>query len=126
LGGVDLPAVGFGMGDVVLSELFSQMGGKPTIQVGVDAFLVAVTGEDQPHVLRLAGQLRNKGLKVEYALKQQSIAKQLKLAAARPAKRAVVMGPDEREKGEVVVRDMGSGEEERVELDRLVEGYVWS
>jgi histidyl-tRNA synthetase len=126
LGGVDLPAVGFGMGDVVLGELFSQVGGKPAVQVGVDVFLVAVTGEDQPHVLRLARQLRNKGLRVEYALKQQSIAKQLKLAAARPAKRAIVVGPDEREKGQVVVRDMESGKEDRVELDRMLDEYVWS
>ena len=125
LGGVDLPAVGFGMGDVVLGELLTQSGDKPQGQLGIDAFLVAVTGEDVPHVLRLASQLRDRGLKIEYALKRQSIAKQLKLAASRPAKRAVVVGPDEREKGEVVVRDLGTGREDRVGLGQLLDGYRW-
>ncbi|UCD24891.1 MAG: ATP phosphoribosyltransferase regulatory subunit, partial [Gemmatimonadota bacterium] len=46
LGGVDLPAVGFGMGDVVLGELLTQSGDKPHGPLGLDAFLVAVTGED--------------------------------------------------------------------------------
>jgi histidyl-tRNA synthetase len=126
LGGTDLPAVGFGMGDVVLGELVTESGASPSAQAGLDAFLVAVTGEDVPHVLRVTRQLRDKGLRVEYALKQQSVAKQLKLAASRPAKRAVVIGPDERAQGEVVVRDLGTGNEERVAVDSLVKGYLWS
>ncbi|KPJ90951.1 MAG: hypothetical protein AMS18_09695 [Gemmatimonas sp. SG8_17] len=126
LGGTDLPAVGFGMGDVVLGELVTESGAPPSAQVGLDAFLVAVTGEDVPHVLRVTRQLRDRGLRVEYALKQQSVAKQLKLAASRPAKRAVVIGPDERAQGKVVVRDLGTGTEEHVAMESLVEGYQWS
>ncbi|UCD25080.1 MAG: ATP phosphoribosyltransferase regulatory subunit, partial [Gemmatimonadota bacterium] len=125
LGGVDLPAVGFGMGDVVLGELLTQSGDKPHRPLGLDAFLVAVTGEDVQHVLRMASQLRDRGLRVEYALKHQSVAKQLKLAASRPARRAIVLGPDEREMSEVVVRDLSTGSEERVRIDRLLDGYVW-
>src|SRR5574342_960799 len=45
LGGVDLPAVGFGMGDVVLGELLSQPAPAPP---PLDAFLVAVGSEDVP------------------------------------------------------------------------------
>ncbi len=125
LGGPDLPAAGFGMGDVVLGELVTHAGVRPSADVGLDVFVVAVTSEDVPHVLRAARQLRDRGLKVEYALRQQSMAKQLKLAASRPAKRAVVIGPDERARGEVVVRDLGTGSEERVAMDSLVEGYQW-
>jgi histidyl-tRNA synthetase len=126
LGGSDLPAAGFGMGDVVLGELLLDKGLGPTAATGIDAFLVAVTGEDVPHVLRLAGVLREKGIKVEYALKKQSIAKQLKLAASRPAKRAVIVGPDERAQNVAVVRDLKAGVEETVGLEALVSEYVWS
>jgi histidyl-tRNA synthetase len=125
LGGVDLPAAGFGMGDVVLGELLLDRGLGPTSATGIDAFLVAVTGEDVPHVLRLAGQLRERGIRVEYALKQQSIAKQLKLAASRPAKRAVIVGPDERAQNLAVVRDLEAGEEEKVNFAALVNEYRW-
>jgi histidyl-tRNA synthetase len=71
LGGVDLPAVGFGMGDVVLGELVRGREGL-SAQARLDVFLVAVTGEDLEPVLGLAHDLREARLSVEYALKQQS------------------------------------------------------
>ena len=109
------------MGDVVLSELLrDQKKGPPTFG-GPDAFLVAVTGADVPHVLRIAHELRDRGVHVEFALKQQSIAKQLKLAAARPARHAVLIGPDEREAGKAVVRDLETGKETRIAFGSLAE-----
>ncbi len=121
LGGVDLPAVGFGMGDVVLGELLKERGAAAAASRKLDAFLVAVTAEDVPEVLRLAHQLRDRGFSIEFGLKEQAVAKQLKIAASRPARRAVVLGPDERKRGEAVVRDMESGSEERVALARLAD-----
>jgi histidyl-tRNA synthetase len=125
LGGVDLPAVGFGMGDVVLGELVKERTPSADAAAGLDAFLVPVTTADFPAVLELAHKLRERGVSVEYALREQAIAKQLRLAAARPAKRAVVIGPDERAKGEAVVRTLSNGTEEHVSLSRLVDGYAW-
>jgi histidyl-tRNA synthetase len=115
LGGVDLPAVGFGMGDVVLGELIRERNETPAL-ARLDAFLVAITGEDLDTALALAHQMREAGIAVEYALKSQSVAKQLKLAAARAATWAVLIGPDERERGEVVVRTLADGTEERLTL----------
>jgi len=119
LGGVDLPAIGFGMGDVVLGELIRERNLVPELPSQVDVFLVSVTGDDTQHVLNLGRTLREHGIRVEYALKQQSIAKQLKLAASRPARYAVIVGPDERAKGEVVVRDLAAGNERPVKLESL-------
>ncbi len=121
LGGVDLPAAGFGMGDVVLGELVREHVEVAPQPPQLDVFLVAVTGEDLAHVLRLAHDLRDRGASVEFALKQQSMAKQLKLAAARRARVAVLLGPDERAVGEAVVRDLGTGREERVKLEQVAE-----
>lgn len=121
LGGVDLPAVGFGMGDVVLGELLKARAVTPDAPGRLDVFLVAVGGEDVPEVLRLAHELRDRGLAVEFALKEQAVAKQLKVAASRPARRAVLLGPDERAAGRAVVRDLGTGTEERVALASLAD-----
>ena len=115
VGGAELPAVGFGMGDVVLGELLRDRGLVPAPAPRLDAFVVAVTSEDLPFVQRLAHRLRDRGVRVEFALKHQSVARQLKTAAARPAKRAVIVGPDERSGGEAVVRDLRTGVEERVD-----------
>lgn len=126
LGGVDLPAVGFGMGDVVLTELMRTREAERSGRDGLDAFLVAVTGQDLPEVLRLAHELRDGGVRVEYALRSQAIGKQLKLAAARPARKAVLIGPDERAVGQALVRDLRTGREERVSLAALADGFSWS
>lgn len=126
LGGVDLPAVGFGMGDVVLGELLKERDLAPSGAGGIDVFLVAVSAQDVPFVLDLAHQLRDRDVKVEFALKEQAIARQLKLAAARPARRAVLIGPDEREAGNAMVRDLSSGTEERVDFTRMTSDYEWT
>jgi histidyl-tRNA synthetase len=120
LGGIDLPAVGFGMGDVVLGELIKARG---TVHggAGLDVFLVAVTSDDVASVLGLAHQLRDRGKCVEYALRQQSVGKQLKLAAARGARQAMLIGPDERAANVVVLRDLGTGEERRVAMKAILE-----
>ena len=59
LGGVDLPALGFGMGDVVLGELLRERGKMPTFQATDDRyFIVAGEGVKVAQVLRLAATLR--------------------------------------------------------------------
>ncbi len=123
LGGVDLPALGFGMGDVVLGELLAERKLADQASRQLDAFLVAVGGDDVTPVLRLAHDLRDRGLAVEYALRPQALRKQLELAAARRAPYAVIIGPDERAAGAATVRDLGAGSERRValaELDRVL------
>jgi histidyl-tRNA synthetase len=116
LGGVELPAVGFGMGDVVLGELLKDKGLISTDPSSIDVFLVFITQEDLPHVLSLAHSLRDVGLRVEYALSPQAVGKQLKLADARHARLAAVLGPDERARGDIVLKDLQSGSQEMVPL----------
>lgn len=119
LGGIDLPALGFGMGDVVLTELLTASKRVPPPARKLDALLVAVSGEDVPFVLRLAHDLREEGLAVEYGLKHRAVRHQLELAVARGALRAVIVGPDERRDGVAVVKDLTAGTERRVKLDGL-------
>jgi histidyl-tRNA synthetase len=123
LGGVDLPALGFGMGDVVLAELLRERKVSFTPPGRLDAFLVAVSGEDVAAVLRLAHDLRDCDVGVEYGLRHAALRKQLELAAARGAPRAIIIGPDERKAGVVVVRDLNAGTEERVPMATLLNGY---
>jgi histidyl-tRNA synthetase len=121
LGGVDLPALGFGMGDVVLGELLKEKGLAPQAEAGVHVFLAFITQEDLADVLSLAHLLRDRGLKVEYPLSPQSLGKQLKLADARKARLAVVVGPDERSRGELILRDLSGGTQQTVARGALLE-----
>jgi histidyl-tRNA synthetase len=121
LGGVDLPALGFGMGDVVLGELLKDRGLAPGSGAGLDVFVAFISKEDVPHVLALAHQMRDQGLRVEYALGPQALGKQLKLADARQATLAVVVGPDERAQGQVMLRDLRNGTQETVSQATLID-----
>ena len=120
VGGVQMPAVGFGMGDVVLGELLRDKAKTPSIGSSIDVFLAFITRDDVPHVVRMAHELRDAGLRVEYALSPQAVGKQLKLADARKAQVAVVVGPDEWARGEVMMKDLRSGSQEAVRADSLV------
>jgi histidyl-tRNA synthetase len=122
LAGVDLPALGFGMGDVVLRELLADRGLLPERRSALDAYLVAITSEERPAMLGLAHRLRDAGWAVVYGLQHQGVGKQFKNASALGARRTIVLGPDEVAAGVAVVRDMDSGTEQRVPLGRLPEG----
>jgi histidyl-tRNA synthetase len=119
IGGVDLPAVGFGFGDVVLGELLKERGLVPQAEGSIDVFIAAIQNDDVPHALKLAHQLRDAGYRVEYTLSGQAVGKQLKLADTRHARIAIVIGPDDRARGEVMLKDLKLKKQEGVDLEAV-------
>jgi histidyl-tRNA synthetase len=122
VGGEPLPAAGFGMGDVVLTELLADRGLLPSVKREADLFLVAVTPQLRPLAQELARAHRDRGRRVLYPLKDQSVKKQFSAASTEGARWVVVLGPDEVEQGAAVVRDMDTGNEERISLETLRRG----
>src|SRR5574338_1103316 len=120
LGGVDLPALGFGMGEVVLGELLKERGPRDAGRATLDVFVAGVTPDDQTAVLALAHECRDAGLSVEFALGGQGLGKQFKLADARGATYVAVIGPDDRARGEVMLKDLGRGEQLSVARTAIV------
>ncbi|TVP46431.1 MAG: histidine--tRNA ligase [Gemmatimonadales bacterium] len=120
VGGDPLPAVGFGMGDVVLSELLKDRGLAPTFSREVDWYVGAVTPAERPLARQLAGALRASGDSVVTPLRDQSVRRQLKSAASEGARRVMLVGPDEVARGIVQVRDMADGSETEVEIRSLL------
>ncbi len=119
VGGDALPAVGFGMGDVVLGELLAERGLVPEYRRSVDYFLVPIGDAQWLPALGLAHGLRERGRSVVYALREQSVRKQLKAAETEGARWVVVLGPDEAARGVVVLRDMAVGTEREVPTEDL-------
>jgi len=85
LGGVDLPALGFGMGDVVLAELLRDRGLLSPHIEGPQVWVAAEGSSAQSDVRRAATALRQHGVSVEYALRAQPIMKQVKAAKSAGA-----------------------------------------
>ena len=119
VGGEPLPAVGFGMGDVVLGELLAEEGALPEYRRSLDYFIVTVSEEQRGDALRIAHALRDRGRSVAYALKEQGVTKQLKAAGREGAREVLILGPDELARGCVVAREMESGSEREVPLAEL-------
>jgi histidyl-tRNA synthetase len=119
VGGESLPAVGFGMGDVVLGELLSDRGLLPKHERAIDYFLVLVSEEQRGEALRIAHRLRESGKTVMYSLRERGVGKQMKVAAKEGARLVLIVGPDELARGCVLARDMATGEQREIPLAEL-------
>ncbi len=112
--GVDLPALGFGMGDVVLGELLKDRGLLPTSLGELDCYVVIADETVRGEALKLIHQLRDGGIAVDYALAPTKVGKQFQVAVAAGARFALTIGPDEWTTGEVKLKDLSAGIEERI------------
>ncbi|MGH7583915.1 MAG: His/Gly/Thr/Pro-type tRNA ligase C-terminal domain-containing protein, partial [Gemmatimonadales bacterium] len=112
------------MGDVVLGELLKDRGLHPAAPSPIDVFAASITADDVPAVLAMAHDLRDAGVRVEYALNASAVGKQLTLAASRGARFAVVIGPDDRARGEVQLKDLGTKTQSSVTREELIPRLV--
>ncbi|MBM3836089.1 MAG: histidine--tRNA ligase [Verrucomicrobia bacterium] len=88
-GKVDLSAIGFGMGDVVLLELLKERKLLPRFDAGLDAFCLIEDETLRPESLRLVQNLRDAGLAVDYLFVPAKTDKQFKRAVERNAAHTV-------------------------------------
>ena len=79
-GKVNLPALGFGMGDVVLLELLKARGLLPLFDANVDVFVLIEDEALRAPALKLIQNLRSAGFAVEYSLTPAKPDKQFKRA----------------------------------------------
>jgi histidyl-tRNA synthetase len=79
-GKVDLPALGFGMGDVVLLEILKARGLLPKFDANVDVFVLIEDETLRAPSLKLIQELRAAGFAVEYPLTPAKPDKQFKRA----------------------------------------------
>ena len=91
-GRTDLPALGFGMGDVVLAELLKERGLVPALGQVLDAFVQIADESLRDASLGLVQQLRQAGLSTEYPLLKAKQEKQFKRALELKAKWLVTLG----------------------------------
>ncbi|MGD0016539.1 MAG: histidine--tRNA ligase [Verrucomicrobiia bacterium] len=123
VGGVDLPALGFGMGDVVLTELLKDRGLLPKIDWDLDCYVVIADESLRAPALKLIHDLRDAGVAVDYSLTPEKVGKQFQAASALGAKFAMVVGPEEWRSGEVKLKDLETGAEKRVKVEEILHGF---
>ncbi|HWL92128.1 MAG TPA: histidine--tRNA ligase [Phycisphaerae bacterium] len=115
------PAVGFGMGDVVLSLMLKDRG-LLTGATSIASVFVADAADGLRDSLHpTVAALRRRGLAVEFSYAQQAIGKQLKAADKRGCRYAVILGDETRDRGTVQIKAMQSGESREVVLKDLLD-----
>ena len=125
VGGQVLSGVGFAMGDVVIGIILQEAGLVPEYQPSPAQVLVTVFDEKlwMPS-FALAAELRAAGLNVMVSPEPTKLPKQFKFADKMKMKIALVLGPDEVEKGLVVIKNLVSGEQVQVKKEALVESVL--
>jgi histidyl-tRNA synthetase len=121
IGGVDLPALGFGMGDVVLSDLLRTRNLIPAAGLAAEYWVAADDDALLPEVMRVAGRLRAKARSVEYALKSQTLARQLKTASSAGVRSVVLLRREDYPEGKVTVKTLADGSERSIALDAFLQ-----
>ncbi len=120
LGGPQVPGMGFAIGEDRLVEVLPEafrtrvLGGRPTV------ILPAAEGAAVP-ALALARELVSAGHRVEVEVTGRSLRAGLKWAGKLGARAALILGADELAAGEVTLRDLDRGRQERVALEAVAE-----
>ena len=119
-GGPKMPAIGFGMGDVVLSNVLMDKGLMPDdVSPRPDAFVIAATDAGAARTAQLAARLRSGGLHVRFSYKTtRNVAKLLKEADAARARYAVILD-DKIERNLADLKDFSTGEQTELPITQL-------
>jgi len=114
LGGKDLPATGFGFGDMVVMELLAEKGLVPDLTNGVSDVVFGMGAELRGAAMQVASALRANGRSVDLVLEDKRMKWVFKHAERCGASRLVMVMPDEWSAGKVRIKDLGTGEESTV------------
>ncbi len=118
LGGPQVPAVGFAIGEDRLIEVLPEAFSRRVLERPSVAVL-PIGEAASAAALALARSLVNRGLTAPTEVTGRSLKAGLKWAGKIGARAAVILGEDEIARGTAVVRDLERGEQETVDLDRV-------
>lgn len=121
LGGKPTPSVGFAAGIERLLMVLEKENLLPEFQEGPDVFIATLGEAAKTWAIPAARRLRRQGFKVDYDFMGRSLKAQMKEANRSGARFALIVGDNELQAGEVVLRDLTTSEQETVAMDTIDE-----
>ena len=119
LGGSDLPATGFGFGDMVVMELLAEKGLLPELESEIEDVVFGMGTELRGAAMQVAGALRTSGRSVDLVLEDKKIKWAIKHADKIGAERLVLLAPEEWSRKKIKIRDLKTGEESEISISEL-------
>ena len=120
----DIPSVGFGMGIERILYFLEKEGVELPPMETPDLYVGILGSEAKARAFSLVNEIRSHGLIVETDYMDRSVKAQMKYANKIGAKKVVIIGANELEKGTASVKDMATGEQAETELSRLPELFA--
>jgi histidyl-tRNA synthetase len=119
IAGVDLPALGFGMGDVVITEILREKGLLAATTEEKHVYVVIADEAHRSSALHVAALLRAGGYRVDVPLAPAKVGRQFEAAQDRGARVAVVVDGAWSEKGTVGLKDLGTREQREARIESV-------
>lgn len=120
-GGSSTPAIGFAIGLERVLLALEKQNLLPDVEVNLDAFVVALDVEAQPLAFKILCDLRKANFKSDMDFAGRSLKSQMKQANKLGAKYAIIIGEDEVREASAMLKNMQTGEQEKVEAKDLVD-----
>lgn len=120
LGGKDMPAIGAAMGFERVIALMKEHEIKMPVQLAPAVFLIQLGSLAKKKSLKLFDQLQKEGVLIAESFSRDSIKSQLKIADHLGARFALILGQQEALDGTIIIRDMSTGVQETVPMDKII------
>jgi len=118
-GGKEVPTAGFAIGfDRAIIALEEE--GYVFPEQKLDVYVIPINEKMLKNAIKIVNLLREKNIIADVDLMRRGLAKSLKYASSVKAKKAIIVGPKELEKENVIVRDMDSGKQIEVKIKNLL------
>ncbi len=119
--GKDIPATGISLGVERIIEVMKEREIVKLTKTKVKVLVANVNEEVIEDSLKIAQQLRGEGIATLMDLRKRKLTKQLAIANSLGIPYVVVVGPQELKEGKVTLRDMETGEQKKVKVDKIKE-----
>lgn len=116
--GQAVPATGFSFGVSRFAAALSALGRLKSAEADPLVIVIAAEKDRMADYFQIASELRAKGVRAEAAVGGGNMGKQLKYADKRGAHLAIIIGSEERERGEVSIKDLVLGSKLASEMER--------
>lgn len=121
LGGKPTPATGFAAGIERILLACENEKSFTVLEPSIDVYLVRIGDELESFVSELATKLRKENLSIDFDYLQRSVKAQMREANKMNAKYVLFIGGDEYKEGMIKMKNMSSGEEEKISIAQIRE-----
>ena len=118
LGGKATPGIGFAAG---MERILLAMGNFDSNINNTQLYIVGLGDAVRPVVVKLAEDLRQNNIRTNFDPLRRSLKAQMREANKADARYAILIGDQELESGEVELKDLSTGDQKKIALDKLVD-----